>query len=336
MVVGHRVVPLVESLWSVTRSSLRDGPPTTPVRHARAAATLPHRIHTTPWDLPSEAGLPDGVLNVVCGSGQDVGEALVRHPAVSKISFTGSLRTGRAIGRIAADRVVPCTLELGGKSANIVFADADLDLAAGGSMVGFVGLAGQMCIAGSRILVQRGVYDEFLDKLVAVVSQVRPGIELSPIVTPAQFTQVQKYFQTATNEGAVARVGGRTASGETVAGGLFVEPTVYTDVNPDMRIMREEIFGPVTAVMPFDDEDDAIRLANDTEFGLYAGIWTTDVSRAHRVPRHLQAGTVTVNEYLMDHVETPFGGFKKSGIGREKGLEALHHYTQVKTVTIRL
>lgn len=286
--------------------------------------------------LASEAGLPDGVLNVVCGSGQAVGDALVRHPDVRKISFTGSLRTGQAIGRIAADRVVPCTLELGGKSANIVFDDADLDLAAVGSMVGFVGLAGQMCIAGSRILVQRNAYDKFLDKFVATVSQVRPGFELSPIVTPAQFTQVQNYFQTATDEGAVAQVGGRAATGEAVVGGQFVEPTVYTNVKPDMRIMREEIFGPVTAVMPFDDEDEAISLANDTEFGLYAGIWTTNVSRAHKIPRRLQAGTVTVNEYLMDHVETPFGGFKQSGIGREKGLEALHHYTQIKTVTIKL
>jgi aldehyde dehydrogenase (NAD+) len=287
--------------------------------------------------MVKEAGLPSGVINVVTGNGKEVGEPLVRHPVVRKVVFTGSVRAGREIGHIAAERIIPLTLELGGKSPNVVFEDADLDKAVPGSVLAFTINTGQVCLAGTRCLVQASIYDEFAKRIAAEVRRIQqsdgdsPG--LGPLTTKAQYERVAQFYETARQEGATALVGGDLPAG---GEGWYVTPTVYTNVKPGTRVMREEIFGPVLAMLRFEDEDEAIRIANDTEYGLVAGIWTNNLSRAHRVAAKLQAGQVFVNQYPAGGVETPFGGYKQSGYGREKGLEALAHYTQSKTVIIRL
>ncbi|HVR48316.1 MAG TPA: aldehyde dehydrogenase family protein [Pseudorhodoferax sp.] len=284
-------------------------------------------------------GVPAGVFNVVTGIGTEAGEALVRHPEVRKIAFTGSLRAGQQIGRIAADRVLPLTLELGGKSPDIVFADADLALAAPGVLKGFLTHAGQVCLSGTRILVERSVHDDFVAAMREAMASYRIGATdstVGPMTTRAQYEKVQAYYAIAQAEGAVAEVGGHLPDDPALAGGWFVSPTLYSGVDNNMRIAREEIFGPVACVIPFDDEAQAIAIANDTEYGLAAGIWTRDLARAHRVAAQLEAGQIYVNEYMAGGVETPLGGHKMSGYGREKGLEALHHYTHVKCVTVRL
>ena len=287
-----------------------------------------------------ECGLPPGVLNVVTGTGPEVGGALTAHEQVRKISFTGSVRVGQEIGRVAAERIIPVGLELGGKSPNIVFADADLDLAVPGSMKAFLFNAGQACSSGSRCLVERPIHDEFVRRLKAELDRVKvgsgEGSTVGPIITRAQYEKVKSYCALADAEGVRAFEAGvmETAAGEEE--GWYVRPRVFTGVTNDMRVAREEIFGPILSVIPFDDEAEAVRIANDTEYGLVAGMWTTDLSRAHRVAALLQAGQVFVNEHYAGGVETPFGGFKKSGIGREKGVDALLHYTQVKCVTVKL
>jgi aldehyde dehydrogenase (NAD+) len=287
-----------------------------------------------------ECGLPAGVFNVVLGVGRTAGAALVEHPKVRKVAFTGSVRAGREVGRIAAERIIPLTLELGGKSPNIVFDDADMAIAVPGSARAFTVNAGQICLAGTRCLVQETVYDGFVKALAKVVAEVKVGPEedafVGPITTRAQYEKVQSYYDLAREEGATAVVGGGVLAAERAQGGWFVNPTVYTGVTNDMRIAREEIFGPVASVIPFKDEEDAIRIANDTEYGLAAGIWTQNLGRALRVAARLEAGQIYVNEYQSGGVETPLGGYKQSGYGREKGLEALHHYTQLKCVTIKL
>ena len=286
--------------------------------------------------LASAVGFPDGVINVVLGNGPEVGAAIVSHPDIRKVAFTGSVAVGRAIGRIAADRIIPLTLELGGKSANIVFEDADLDFAANEAVKGFTLNSGQVCSAGTRLLVQRSIYEEFLEKVARAVEAVVPGENLGPIITPAQFDRVQGYFDIARADGARVVTGGAAAEVPGCEGGFYVKPTIYADVDNAMRISQEEIFGPVLVVIPFDSEEDAVRITNDSPYGLIGTLWSRDISRALRVADQIEAGQVFINIWNTMSVQTPFGGFKNSGYGREKGIEAIHHYSHLKTVTVKI
>ena len=287
-----------------------------------------------------QAGVPAGVFNVIVGKGSVIGPAMAHNPHIRKISFTGGLRAGQELGHIAAERILPLTLELGGKSANIVFDDADLDAAAKGSTKAFTWNSGQWCAAGTRLLVQENIHDRFVDKLIAEVAALRVGPEddatSGPITTHAQFEKIQSYFAIAEREGLKPAIGGKVASRPDYENGWYIEPTVYTGVTNDMTLAREEIFGPIVCVIPFKDEADALRIANDSEFGLGAGIWSRDIGRVHRVAAQLEAGRIVVNEYSGGFVQTPCGGFKQSGYGREQGVDALSHYTQLKSVIIRL
>lgn len=286
-------------------------------------------------------GLPPGVFNVVLGKGATAGSALVSHPQIRKVAFTGSVRAGREIGRIAADRIIPVTLELGGKSPNIIFADADLAQAVPGAVRAFAVNAGQVCLAGSRLLVEASIYDEVVAKVRDAVRAIKvgpaPDATMGALTTSAQYDRVNSFFEIAQQDGArLVEGGAQSERGADWGDGWYVRPTVYADVDNSMRIAREEVFGPVLSIIKFEDEADAIRIANDTDYGLAAGIWTTNLSRAHRVASAIEAGQIYVNEYQAGGVETPLGGFKQSGHGHEKGIEALHHYTHLKCVTIRL
>ncbi|ONH22880.1 aldehyde dehydrogenase family protein [Pseudofrankia asymbiotica] len=285
--------------------------------------------------LASECGLPEGVLNVVTGLGPEAGAALVDHEDVRKIAFTGSVATGRAVAAAAARRIVPVTLELGGKSPSVVFADADLDRAARAVAQSFTANTGQVCAANTRLIVERSAHDEVVRRVAEIVRGLEPGTRLGPLITEPQFAKVKEYFGIAEAEGATLVTGGQVRADGDLARGYFVEPTVYTDVRPETRIAQEEIFGPVLSVLAFDDGDEeaAVALANGVEFGLVASVWTRDGGRALRVAERLEAGQVAVNGGALG-VETPFGGFKQSGIGRVKGVEALHTYTQLKTISI--
>lgn len=281
--------------------------------------------------IASAAGTPEGVLNVVTGTGPAAGQALVEHPLVRKLAFTGSVTTGRAVGRIAAERILPLTLELGGKSPHLIFEDADLDLAAHDAVRAVMANAGQTCSAGSRVLVADTVHDEFVERLAAAAGELTPGESFGPQITRGQFEKVISYFQVADKDGATLLTGG-----EPTGDGWLVQPTIYVDVDQGMRIAREEIFGPVMCVLRFHDEEEAVAMANDSEYGLAAGVWTADIARAHRVAARLEAGQVYVNAWQSGLVEGPFGGHKSSGYGREKGLEALLHYTHTKFVSVKL
>jgi (Z)-2-((N-methylformamido)methylene)-5-hydroxybutyrolactone dehydrogenase len=290
----------------------------------------------------TDAGLPPGVINVVTGFGDEVGAPLVDHPDIAKISFTGSDATGRHIGAAAGRGLKHVSLELGGKSPNIVFADADLDAAVNGAVSGIFAATGQTCIAGSRLLVQRAVHDQVVQRLVELAATARmgdprdEGTQIGPITTPVQYAKVLDYIQVARDEGAQVALGGAAAERPECGDGWFVEPTVFTGVENSMRIAQEEVFGPVLAVIPFEDEDEAVALANDSRFGLGAGIWTTDIGRAFRMAERIQSGTVWVNTYRAVSFMAPFGGYKKSGIGRENGQGAIDEYLQTKSVWINL
>ena len=292
-------------------------------------------------EIAIEAGLPPGVLNVLTGAGTTVGQAIVEHPGIDKIAFTGDTSTGRTIMKSAADTLKRITLELGGKSPNIVLADADLDAAVRGATIGIFYGKGEVCAAGSRLLVDRTIKDEFIGKLAARAAKMVPGDPMDPktklgaISSKRQLESVLGYIDAGRREGATLVAGGSRADIGT-GRGYFLQPTIFTDVAPAMRIAREEIFGPVLATIDFADLDEAIARANDTPYGLAAGVWTRDIKKAHYAARRLEAGTVWVNTYNVYDAAAPFGGYKGSGFGREMGAHALEHYTQVKTVWIDL
>jgi acyl-CoA reductase-like NAD-dependent aldehyde dehydrogenase len=292
-------------------------------------------------EIAEEAGVPAGVFNVVTGFGPTAGAALVRHPGVDKITFTGETTTGKVIMRNATETLKRVTLELGGKSPNIVLADADLDAAARGAFLAIFYNNGQVCTAGSRLFVQAEVHDQFLEKLVDRTKKVSPGdplnpkTRLGPVVSEEQLKKVLGYIEHGRREGAQVVLGGESAKvGEMK--GYFVQPTIFDGVFNSMKIAQEEIFGPVLATITFKDLEEAARLANETIYGLAAGIWTRDVKKAHDLARKIKAGTVWINTYNMYDSASPYGGYKMSGYGRELGREALEHFTQVKSIWVDL
>ena len=291
-------------------------------------------------ELAMEAGVPAGVLNIVTG-GPETGKTIVRHPGIDKIAFTGSTAVGKEIMRSAADTLKRVTLELGGKSPNIVFADSDMDNAVKGAINGIFYGKGEVCNAGSRLFVESKVQDEFMEKLVARAKKMTPGDPLDPktrmgaIVSQEQMHTVLRYIEAGKKEGAKLIAGGNQVS---VDGGkgFFLEPTVFSGVTNDMKIAREEIFGPVLATLKFDDVDEVVELANRNQYGLAAAVWTRDVKKAHQVSRQLRAGTVWINTYGLMDAALPFGGYKSSGFGRELGQAVLEHYTEIKTVWMNI
>jgi acyl-CoA reductase-like NAD-dependent aldehyde dehydrogenase len=291
--------------------------------------------------LAVEAGLPPGVVSVVTGH-RPAAEALVEHELVAGVSFIGSVGAGRAIGARAGHRLIPSTLELGGKSPHIVFADADLDLAEAGLVAGIFAAAGQTCIAGSRAYLQRSIHDELLDRVADRAERIRLGdpldqaTEMGPVATAAQLGKDQRAVEAALDAGGEVRTGGSRVDVPGLPGGTFFAPTILHRLGPDNPVLHEEIFGPVLAVCPFDDESEVLDLANATAFGLGAGVWTRDVRRAHRMARGLAAGTVWLNTYRALAPNSPFGGFKDSGIGRNNGAEAIDRYLQTKSVWCEL
>lgn len=291
-------------------------------------------------DLCEKAGFPAGVVNIVTGYGAEAGAALAAHPDIDHITFTGSVVTGMTIMKTAAQQIKPVTLELGGKSPNIVFADADLDEAAHWVVRSITQNAGQTCSAGSRLLVEESIREEFVAKVASLMSALRIGqglenAEIGPIISEKQLARIESYMQVAQEDGAIIRTGGRrhTEAGD----GFFFQPTVIDGVKPEGRLAQEEIFGPVLVVLPFTTKEEALAIANGTEYGLVTGVWTSDIHKAHWLASRVKSGQVFINNYgAGGGVEMTFGGYRKSGFGREKGLEALKYYTQVKNVAIKV
>ena len=290
--------------------------------------------------LADEAGLPPGVLNVVTGFGAEVGEPLVSHPKVAKVAFTGSEVGGQRVYETAARGLKRVTLELGGKSPNIVFDDAKLDNAVKGVIGGILSATGQTCVAGSRLLVQRSIHDQFVEKVVAFARSAKigdpmaSGTQVGPVTTEPQYQKILHYIGIAKDEGARCVLGGGPAPHPAGGRGLFVEPTIFTGVHNGMRIAQEEVFGPVLAVIPFDDEDEAVAIANDSVYGLAAGVWSENTARVLRLSERLKAGMVWVNMYRAVSYMSPFGGYKRSGVGHENGMDAIRDYLQTKSVWV--
>lgn len=290
--------------------------------------------------IVEQAGFPPGVVNVVTGYGHEAGDALVNHPKVAKVAFTGSDRTGAAIYASAAKDIKRVSLELGGKSPNIVFADANIENAVRGAVSGIFAATGQTCIAGSRLLVQRDIHDEFVERLVALAKTARMGdpmdydTQVGPVTNPPQYEKVLGYLEVGREDGAEVVLGGSRATRPECGNGWFVEPTIFIGVRNDMRIAQEEVFGPVLSVIPFEDEEEAVAIGNDVVFGLAAGVWTENMRTALTMSERLRAGTVWVNTYRAVSFMAPFGGYKRSGIGRESGQEAIMEYLQTKCVWI--
>lgn len=291
-------------------------------------------------ELVIEAGIPPGVVNVVTGDGKTTGEALTRHPGIAKYVFTGSTFTGRRIAGNAAQNLVSCQMELGGKSPHIVCADADLDRAVNGVVSGVFAAAGQTCVAGSRCFVERSIYDRFVEALVERTRRIKVGhpqiddTDIGPVALASQLAKVEDYVASGVREGATIAAGGRKPQNEALARGWYFEPTVMVDASNDMRFMREEIFGPVVGIVPFDDEAEMIRLSNDTEYGLASGIWTRDLDRAMRFVRAIDAGTVWINTYRSAAYMSANGGMKNSGYGRRGGFEVMREFSRLKNVLI--
>ncbi|MBS7700851.1 MAG: aldehyde dehydrogenase [Chelatococcus sp.] len=289
-------------------------------------------------ELVEAAGFPPGVINVVTGYGKEAGEPLVTHPLTRHLGFTGSTATGAYLYSLAAKDVKRASLELGGKSPNIVFSDADIDNAVRGVVGGIFGAVGQTCIAGSRLLIQRAIHDQFVEKLAAFSKSARIGnprevtTQIGPIANRMQYDKVLGYIDVARQEGAELVLGGKRPDIPECAEGFFIEPTIFTGVNNQMRIAREEVFGPVLSTIIFDEMEEAVEIANDSEFGLAAGVWTANMRQALRMSEMLEAGSVWVNTYRDISYTTPFGGYKKSGIGRENGIEGIKEYLQTKAV----
>jgi aldehyde dehydrogenase (NAD+) len=292
-------------------------------------------------EIALACGVPPGVLNVVPGMGPEAGAALASHPDINQLTFTGSVEVGILVAKMAADNIVPVVMELGGKSPNVVFADADLDITVAGVANAIFQNCGQTCSAGSRLLVERSAHDALVDRLIARTRTMRigPGVsdpDLGPIISKRQLESVERYVRVGASEGAAVVAGGGRPKDASLDGGYFFEPTLLDRVSPDMRVSREEIFGPVLAITTFDDIEEAAELANRSDYGLVAGIWTRDINKAMALSSRIKTGQVYVNTYgAGGGVELPFGGYKKSGYGREKGLESLLSYTQVKNVCIK-
>jgi len=328
-------VPLTMAIWKIA-PVLTTGC-TIVFKPAKEASLTALRLA----ELAIEAGVPAGVLNIVTGHG-DVGAAIAEHPGIDKVSFTGSTQTGQSIVRASAGNIKRLSLELGGKSPDIVLADADLDKAVPGASMAVFANAGQICTAGSRLFVERKIYDEFVGRVAEFANNLKvgngldPDVDMGPLVSKAQFDSVSKFFDWGNEDGARLVTGGKSVAQGNLAAGHFVAPTLFADVDNNMRVAREEIFGPVISAIPFDDLDDVVRMANDTPYGLGSGVWTTNLGKAHTLAKSIRAGMVWVNTYNMVDPAMPFGGYKMSGYGRESGSEHLKEYLNTKAVWINM